>query len=70
MELIDERGESHASVLRCGQCGDALDGDPDDDLIGDMLGPLCGECARIRDFEADLEQMDAADGSIDGLVDW
>jgi hypothetical protein len=31
---------------------------------------LCGECDRNRNFEADLGALDAADGSLDGMIDW
>ncbi len=32
--------------------------------------PLCGECDRNRNFEADLGALDAQDGTIDGMIDW
>ena len=50
--------------LRCATCGRALDGDPDEDPTGDAGRPICGECARERDFFA----MDVADGREDGHV--
>jgi hypothetical protein len=57
-------------VLLCERCGRPLGDDPDDDPAGDPLGPLCGECARVRDFEADVMYLDASDGSLDGEVEW
>lgn len=68
--MLDDGGEWQAAILYCGQCGDALGDDLDDDPMGDRVGPLCGECARTRDFEAELESMDSADGSIDSDMDW
>ena len=50
--------------LRCSDCGRALDGDPDEDLTN-LAEPLCGECARERDFFA----LDVADGELDGQID-
>jgi len=38
--------------------------------MGDAGRPICGECSRERDFAVDLEMADAADGSLDGNVDW
>ena len=46
----------------CATCGRALDGDPDDDPTGDAGEPICGECARERDFLV----LDLADGELDG----
>jgi hypothetical protein len=51
-------------VLRCATCDRVLDGDPDEDPTGDAGLPICGECARERDFFV----MDIADGVEDG--DW
>jgi hypothetical protein len=57
--------------LVCERCGTALGADPDDDPVGGPGGtPLCGECERNRDMEADLSMLDAQDGSIDGMIDW
>jgi hypothetical protein len=58
-----------APLLTCRECGRPLGGDPDDEPIGDASGPLCGECVRVREFEADLAYFDASDGSLDGAVD-
>ena len=46
----------------CVICGNALDGDPDDDP------PICGECNRARNFDVLLWEMDAADGELDGEI--
>ena len=51
-------------LVRCATCGRELDGDPDEDPTGDAGRPICGECARERDFFV----MDIADGVLDG--DW
>ena len=32
-----------------------LNGDPDEDPTGDAGRPICGECERSRNFDADLE---------------
>ncbi len=48
----------------CATCDRELDGDPDEDPTGDAGLPICGECARERDFFA----MDAADGELDGRI--
>ena len=54
----------------CGNCGTPLDDDPDDDPMGGPDGqPLCGECDRNRNFAADVETLDAADGELDGSFD-
>ena len=52
-------------LLRCASCGRALTGDPDEDPTGDAGQPICGECARERDFFV----MDIADGVEDGQLD-
>jgi hypothetical protein len=53
-------------TLRCATCGRVLDGDSDEDPIGDAGRPICGECERERDFFV----MDiAADGVEDGNFD-
>jgi len=51
-------------AIRCASCGNALDGDPDEDPTGDAGLPICGECARSRDFFV----MDVADGSLDDRI--
>jgi hypothetical protein len=52
-------------TLVCVTCGAALDGDPDEDPTGDGGRPICGECARNRDFLA----LDVQDGVLDDVVD-
>jgi hypothetical protein len=57
--------------LACHRCGTPLLGDPDDAPHGGVDGlPLCGECARNRDEEADFAMMDMRDGELDGIIDW
>ena len=54
----------------CGRCGTPLGDDPDDEPMGGPDGePLCGECERERNFAADSETLDAADGDLDGIFD-
>ena len=53
----------------CRECGRPLGDDPDDELIGDAFGPLCGECVRVREFESDLMFLDSSDGSLDDEID-
>jgi hypothetical protein len=50
--------------VTCASCGRDLNGDPDEDPTGDAGLPICGNCARERDFFV----MDAADGELDGQV--
>jgi hypothetical protein len=58
-------------VLDCHRCGAPLLGDPDDEPHGGAHGlPLCGECSRNRNEEADLAMMDMRDGDLDGIIDW
>jgi hypothetical protein len=52
-------------MLRCATCDRLLDGDPDEDPTGDAGMPICGECARERDFFV----IDASDGVLDGRWD-
>ena len=47
--------------MRCASCGALLGGDPEDDPTGDDGRPICGECARERDFDVDLQLMDEED---------
>jgi hypothetical protein len=55
----------------CHRCGTPLLGDSDDEPDGGVDGlPLCGECARNRDEEADFAMMDMRDGELDGIIDW
>jgi hypothetical protein len=41
--------------LICGGCGRPLLGDPEDDPAGENGLPLCGDCNRARNFDADWE---------------
>lgn len=52
-------------ILFCATCGRALTGDPDEDPTGDAGMPICGECARERDFFV----IDISDGVADGSWD-
>jgi hypothetical protein len=52
-------------ILFCATCRRPLTGDPDEDPTGDDGMPICGECARERDF-FDLHMLD---GRLDGQVD-
>jgi hypothetical protein len=56
---------SDAAALTCATCSRALDGDPDEDPTGDAGMPICGECARERDFFV----LDVSDGELDGSID-
>lgn len=60
---MDVPAFDEAPVL-CVACGRVLDGDPDEDPIGDAGQPICGECARERDFFV----MDIADDDLDGRI--
>jgi hypothetical protein len=51
--------------ILCATCGRILTGDPDEDPTGDAGQPICGECARERDFFV----LDVADGELDGRLD-
>jgi hypothetical protein len=63
-------GHDHA-ILHCSRCGRPLLGDPEDDPFGGPGGlPICGECSRERDFEADHAFMDQRDGRLDGIIEW
>ena len=53
------------ATLFCASCAAPLTGDPDEDPSGDAGMPICGNCARERDFFA----MDMLDGVEDGNVD-
>jgi hypothetical protein len=50
----------------CATCGRPLTGlDPDEDEAGDAGLPICGECARERDFfdlEIEMQEDDQSDG--------
>ena len=52
-------------MLRCATCDRILGGDADEDPTGDAGRPICGECARERDFFV----IDASDGTLDGNWD-
>jgi hypothetical protein len=55
---MDERMDE---ILICASCGKPLGFDPDDDPAGDAGQPICGECDRARNFDAELEVLDALD---------
>ncbi len=59
-----------SAALFCSGCGRPLGGDPEDDPTGEAGMPICGECNRSRDLDADLEMLDASDGTLDGNIDW
>ena len=48
-------------ILICATCGLPLTGDPGEDPTGDAGMPICGNCARERDF-FDIEILDGALG--------
>ena len=55
-----------SELVACATCGRALDGfDPDGDEVGDAGRPICGECARERNFF----DLDVADGELDASID-
>ena len=64
-ETVVEAEAATDMAARCATCDRALDGDPDEDEGGDAGRPICGECARERDFFV----MDIADGELDGQID-
>lgn len=68
--VMGEASNQKESVFRCQRCARPLGDDPDDDPVGDALGPLCGECVRVREFEVDLMHLDAQDGILDGDIEW
>ena len=43
--------------LECATCGRTLGQDPEDEPEGDAGMPICGECNRMRNFEA-IEEFD------------
>jgi hypothetical protein len=60
-----------SNQLDCHRCGSPLLGDPDDEPDGGVDGlPMCGECSRNRDEEADFAMMDMRDGELDGIIEW
>lgn len=65
--MIDDAVSEGAveAEMRCATCGRALVGDADEDPTGDAGQPICGECARERDFFV----LDIADGELDGEID-
>jgi hypothetical protein len=66
MRRLDE-----VPMIACEECGRELAGDPDDDPTGAAAGrPMCGECYRSREFEADVAMLDAQDGELDAQIDW
>jgi hypothetical protein len=52
----------------CGVCAlPILEEDEDDpDALLDQSPPICGECARARNFDELLWEADTADGRLDG----
>jgi hypothetical protein len=62
---METSGDASLDELTCATCDRALDGDPDEDPTGNAGRPICGECARERDFFV----MDVADGELDGRID-
>jgi hypothetical protein len=57
--------------LSCRRCGAPLLGDPEDEPADEVDGlPLCAECVRNRDEEADFAMMDLQDGELDGIIEW
>lgn len=56
---------SGADDLTCASCGRALDGDRDEDPVGNAGEPICGECVR----EANFFDLDIADGELDDQID-
>jgi hypothetical protein len=59
----DGVGEHSSAALAyaCATCGVILDGDPDEDPTGDAGRPICGECERSHNFDAELQLMDEKD---------
>jgi hypothetical protein len=52
-------------ILRCASCGSPLNGDPDEDPTGDAGMPICGNCARERDwFDTEVFE-DGSQGDLD-----
>ena len=60
-DCVGERSSAAAPVHACATCGAILDGDPDEHPTGDAGRPICGECERSRNFDADLQLMDEED---------
>ena len=58
---VVRRSSRAAPVYACARCGAILDDDPDEDPTGDAGRPICGECERSRNFDADLQLMDEED---------
>jgi hypothetical protein len=52
-------GDDGMIPLVCATCGRLLGDDPDDELDGDAGGPICGECYRAREHDAQLEAQAA-----------
>jgi hypothetical protein len=48
-------------ILRCATCARPLGGDPDEEPTGDDGKPICGECAREREFFV-LDKLDGPAG--------
>ena len=58
---VGERPSAGGLTYACATCGSLLDGDPDEDQTGDAGRPICGECDRSRNFDADLQLMEEND---------
>jgi hypothetical protein len=41
----------------------------DEDAVVEGGSPTCGECARARNFDELLWEVDAADGDVDGELE-
>lgn len=51
----------------CTVCGLVIE--EDEDAVVQGGPPMCGECARARNFDELLWEIDAADGDLDGDLD-
>jgi hypothetical protein len=60
VEILDDPNQP----FECATCGRALDGDPDDDPLGENGQPLCGECNRARNFDVELKGLSDDDDSL------
>ena len=56
---MDETSSRVGGCHRCGAPIDEVDG-----------LPLCGDCVRDLDEEADLAVMDLQDGELNGIIGW
>lgn len=62
LAAVDE--QAPAEPLTCATCGTELDGDRDEDPVGDAGLPICGECERANHFTV----LDSMDGEMDGRI--